>query len=527
MELDDDGTIAGWHRDPSGRHELRFWNGTTWTEHIIDEGIPGLDSPTRSGRAPGAHATPTPTPPTHVAAAPDPSANEPDTTDDRDTDDEPVIDLVAAAEAETNVAEPEPAVVEIDEPLVATASVLTPIREAEGGAEGGSAIAAPPTGAHDSGSTHARPSGRSLRPRRRATPPVIPLAPTASAAPPASPPSPFEVQAPELSEVDDTPPVAAPTPEVDVTPLPTPPAPEVDVTPPPAPPEIPAPIAPADRVRVIAEPPTVASPAGNSAGSNTSAIADPHRAVSAHQPDAISVPRVAGVNPVPVKRYRPGSPPPSPFAGPRALPAPTGPVGTIVVPWYRKTSGWIAILVVGVVAAVSVVLIVTLTGNTESSRLGSRPPAAAPEGTKVIDGDGFGIAAPSGWIVATDPGNMFPELRRTNWGTPLAATDSANGEAIVVVALGNLRHNPQVDPDLFWSDQVSGAGTARSITAGPPLGVHGFRANEITATDPSGRALAAASIDTGDRTFLVAVTARTPEQAAQRFAALIQTFDAR
>ena len=49
---EDDGNLAGWHRDPSGRHELRFWGGDAWTEHVIDEGIPGLDFPTRSGRAP-------------------------------------------------------------------------------------------------------------------------------------------------------------------------------------------------------------------------------------------------------------------------------------------------------------------------------------------------------------------------------------------------------------------------------------------------------------------------------------------
>ncbi|MEP6625887.1 MAG: DUF2510 domain-containing protein, partial [Acidimicrobiia bacterium] len=54
--------MAGWHRDPSGRHELRFWEGDAWTEHVVDEGIPGLDYPTRSGRPPeGATSTPTPT----------------------------------------------------------------------------------------------------------------------------------------------------------------------------------------------------------------------------------------------------------------------------------------------------------------------------------------------------------------------------------------------------------------------------------------------------------------------------------
>ena len=49
--MSDDMTLAGWHKDPSGRHELRFWDGDRWTEHVVDEGIPGLDHPTRSGRA--------------------------------------------------------------------------------------------------------------------------------------------------------------------------------------------------------------------------------------------------------------------------------------------------------------------------------------------------------------------------------------------------------------------------------------------------------------------------------------------
>ncbi len=28
----------GWHRDPSGRHQLRWWDGIRWTEHIWDDG---------------------------------------------------------------------------------------------------------------------------------------------------------------------------------------------------------------------------------------------------------------------------------------------------------------------------------------------------------------------------------------------------------------------------------------------------------------------------------------------------------
>lgn len=34
---------AGWHPDPSRRHEHRFWDGTKWTEHVSDAGKAGID----------------------------------------------------------------------------------------------------------------------------------------------------------------------------------------------------------------------------------------------------------------------------------------------------------------------------------------------------------------------------------------------------------------------------------------------------------------------------------------------------
>jgi hypothetical protein len=37
------GTPAQWAADPSGRHDLRFWDGTAWTEHVLDAGVAGLD----------------------------------------------------------------------------------------------------------------------------------------------------------------------------------------------------------------------------------------------------------------------------------------------------------------------------------------------------------------------------------------------------------------------------------------------------------------------------------------------------
>lgn len=34
---------AKWHPDPTGRHELRWWDGTVWTEHVSDGGVTSTD----------------------------------------------------------------------------------------------------------------------------------------------------------------------------------------------------------------------------------------------------------------------------------------------------------------------------------------------------------------------------------------------------------------------------------------------------------------------------------------------------
>lgn len=39
-------TPAGWFADPMGRHQLRYWDGARWTEHVSSNGQPGIDSPT-------------------------------------------------------------------------------------------------------------------------------------------------------------------------------------------------------------------------------------------------------------------------------------------------------------------------------------------------------------------------------------------------------------------------------------------------------------------------------------------------
>ena len=36
-------TPANWHPDPVNRHQLRYWDGTNWTEHVSDNGVSGVD----------------------------------------------------------------------------------------------------------------------------------------------------------------------------------------------------------------------------------------------------------------------------------------------------------------------------------------------------------------------------------------------------------------------------------------------------------------------------------------------------
>jgi len=33
----------GWYLDPTCRHEMRYFDGTTWTEHVADRGLSGTD----------------------------------------------------------------------------------------------------------------------------------------------------------------------------------------------------------------------------------------------------------------------------------------------------------------------------------------------------------------------------------------------------------------------------------------------------------------------------------------------------
>lgn len=36
---------ANWYKDPSGRFELRYWNGSQWTEHVAKGGVQSTDPP--------------------------------------------------------------------------------------------------------------------------------------------------------------------------------------------------------------------------------------------------------------------------------------------------------------------------------------------------------------------------------------------------------------------------------------------------------------------------------------------------
>jgi hypothetical protein len=284
-----------------------------------------------------------------------------------------------------------------------------------------------------------------------------------------------------------------------------------------------------DLPRLFAEPPSVASPAGSSAGSTTSAIADPHRSgtggVAVPPPSDPSNPRVAGVSPSPVKRYRPGAPPASPHIGARALPASTGPVIAPIAPWYRRLAPWTVI--VAVVAVVAVVVIVIASNSSDSgSASDQRPPAAAPQGTRIMSTARFGMAVPSTWDVKSTGGSTFGQLQQTRWGEPRIATKPEGDEAVLVAPLTKVAHDPLTDPDVFWSDQVIGVGEGRTISDSTTIGLHGLPATRVLINDQSGATVAVA-VKTRQGVDLIAFRGPDDATAEGLYNSLVQTFDDR
>lgn len=43
---------ADWYPDPTHRHELRYWDGAAWTDHVSDQGVTGTDPVDQAGTPP-------------------------------------------------------------------------------------------------------------------------------------------------------------------------------------------------------------------------------------------------------------------------------------------------------------------------------------------------------------------------------------------------------------------------------------------------------------------------------------------
>jgi uncharacterized protein YxjI len=50
--MTDTGNPANWHPDPFGRHELRYWDGSQWTEHVSSHGRQSTDPPVGGSHVP-------------------------------------------------------------------------------------------------------------------------------------------------------------------------------------------------------------------------------------------------------------------------------------------------------------------------------------------------------------------------------------------------------------------------------------------------------------------------------------------
>ena len=45
-------TPAGWYADPLGRHQMRYFDGAQWTEHVSSNGRTAVDPPIGQGHVP-------------------------------------------------------------------------------------------------------------------------------------------------------------------------------------------------------------------------------------------------------------------------------------------------------------------------------------------------------------------------------------------------------------------------------------------------------------------------------------------
>jgi uncharacterized protein YxjI len=43
---------ADWYPDPTQRHEVRYWDGSAWTDHVSDQGVTGTDAVDAAANAP-------------------------------------------------------------------------------------------------------------------------------------------------------------------------------------------------------------------------------------------------------------------------------------------------------------------------------------------------------------------------------------------------------------------------------------------------------------------------------------------
>jgi hypothetical protein len=69
--------VAGWYRDPSKRHDHRWWDGTAWTPHVMTLGLASVDygDEPASDLAEGAVEPPEPTADVEVEVEVEPSAS--------------------------------------------------------------------------------------------------------------------------------------------------------------------------------------------------------------------------------------------------------------------------------------------------------------------------------------------------------------------------------------------------------------------------------------------------------------------